>query len=148
MKTNNRVLTIWAVLLLASLGSWVAQKSVIDYSFAFMDKWGLIIGYEIQFVPGSNTFLEDWQKEQLFSETKQIARTYGREIEFNDFYFKRDSIERRLADDIIEVMKKHQIQIEEVNIINLVVPKQIADAIAERARILKEPLPTRIKVDK
>lgn len=128
------------------IGSCAAQKHAVDYSFTFLDKRGLITGYEIQFVPATSTPLEKLQTERLFSETKQLARAYGREIMLSDFYFKRDSIEKQLANDIIKQMKKHQIEIQEVNILNLMLPKQIADALTERATVLKEPQPTRIKV--
>ena len=128
------------------IGSCAVQKHVVDYSFTFMDKWGMIIGYEIQYIPASRTSLENGQREKLFFETKKIASAYGREIMLADFYFKRDSIEKQFTKDIIEQMKNNHIEIKEVNIVNLMVPKEIADAITQRTTILKEPQPTRIKI--
>lgn len=75
-----------------------------------------------------------------------MASAYGRGNILTDFYFKRDSIEKQFINDIIEQMKKNRIAIKEVNIVSLMVPKQIADAITQRATIFKEPQPTRIKI--
>jgi hypothetical protein len=146
MEKDKIILPILTLLLFMGVGSCTVQKHVVDYSFTFLDKWGMVIGYEIQYVPESRTPLEDGQKEKLFVETKKIASAYGREIRLTDFYFKRDSIEKQFINDIIEQMKKNQLEITEIHIVNLTVPKQIADALAQRAKISKEPQPTRVKV--
>lgn len=123
-----------------------AAQAPIDHSFVFMDKWGLIIGYEIQFIIPDSDPLDNQKKEELFSTTKEIVWSYGKGKAVSEFYFKRDSIERKLIADILDKTKNHQIRIKEVSILNLMVPKEIADAFIQRATILKEPQPTRIKV--
>ena len=89
MEKDKKTLAIWIILLAISIGSCVAQKHVVDHSFMFMDKWGLVTGYELQYIIKSKSPLDNVQKEKLFFETKKIASAYGREIQLNDFYFKR-----------------------------------------------------------
>ncbi len=145
MEQLKKTLTILTLLLLTGIGSCDAQKNVIDHSFMFMDKWGLMIGYEIQYITKARSPLDTMQKEKLFLETKKIASAFGEEIQLTDFYFKRDSIEKEFINEVINQAKKNQIKIKEAVIINLIVPKQIMDAIILRTTTLKEPQPTRIK---
>jgi hypothetical protein len=145
MAQDKRTLAIWTILMLISIESCTAQDHVLDHSFMFMDKWGLITGYELQYITKSNSPMDSAEKEKLFFETKKIASAYGREIPLADFYFKRDSIEKKFIDDVIGQARKNQIKIKEVKIINLIIPKHIADAIILRATSFKLPQPTRIK---
>lgn len=138
-------LVLWTLFLLIGMGRCAAQQHVVDYSFTFMDKWGLVIGYDIQYITKSKSPLDNVQKEKLFFQTSKIASAYGREVQLTDFYFKRDSIEKVFINDVIEQARKDHIKIKEIKIIYLIVPKQIADAIILRARSFKEPQPTRIK---
>jgi hypothetical protein len=145
MKKMNKVFPL-CILFVFLVNSCAVRKDTVDHSFTFLDKWGMVTGYELQFQTNSRTPLLTDQQEKLFLETEQIASAYGREITLTDFYFKRDSIEKKFTEDVVQQMKKHQIKIDNINIINLMVTKQIADALAQRATALKEPEPVRIKV--
>lgn len=145
MKRVKLVLTSSILIFLTGIGLCSAQSEVVDHSFMFLDKNGLIIGYEVLYITRSKYQLDNSQKEKLFIETKKIASTYGRELPLADFYFKRDSVERKFIDHVLGQARKAQIKLKEVKIINLIVPEQIAEAISLRATSFNEPQPTRIK---
>ena len=145
LKRQKVIVIIWTLLLLIGIDACTVQKHVVDHSFTFLDTWGLVTGYEVQYTIASKAPLDNVQKEKLFFEASNIASAYGREIKIADFVFKRDSIEKQFINDVIDQMEKNHIEIKEVKIINLIVPKQIAEAIISRATILKEAPPTRIK---
>lgn len=148
MKKDTRTYAVWLLLILVSISSCTVPQQTIEHSFKFLDKWGMVTGYELQYFPQSRTPLENDQKEKLFLETERIASAYGREITLTDFYFKRDSIEKQFTIEVIQRMKKNEIEIKDISIVNLMVNKRIAEALSQRATALKESQPTRIKIMK
>jgi hypothetical protein len=143
------IILILGLFFIMSMDSCTVQRQVIDHSFTFLDKWGMTTGYEIQYTLKSRASMENEKKERLFFETKKIASAYGREIVLSDFYFKRDSIENQLINDIIEQMRKNQVEVKEVKIVNLLLPKQIMETLIQKATISQTSQPTRVRsIDK
>ena len=141
----NRTQKIFPYLMLLFLGACSSQKHVLDHSINFLDKWGLVTGYEIQYITKATSPLNDVQKENLFYETRKIISAYGREIELKEFYYKRDSIEEKFIHDLKSHAKIKGMKIKDIKINNLLVPEQILKAIILKSEVLNEPQPTRIK---
>jgi len=148
MKKSKKIL-ILGLLFIMSMDSCTVQRQVIDHSFTFLDKWGMTAGYEIQYILKSRALIDNERKEKLFFETKKIASAYGREITLSDFYFKRDSIENRLINDIKEQMRKNQVEVKDVKIVNLLLSKQIMEVLIQKATISQTSQPIRVRsIDK
>ncbi len=122
-----------------------AQKNIVDYTFLFSDKLGIMAGYEVKFIPKSKQKFSSEQKEKIFLETKRTASDYGENYTVVEFLIKRDSIETRLFAEIKNQIKRKGIKIKEIKIINLIVPQKLYEALKQKAEISKEPIPSRIK---
>lgn len=141
-KTIHLILTISALLAFGKPHS--IQTETLTHTFKFLDRNGLVTGYELNYYTKSD--LNKEQTEILFKASKSIVRAYGREIEFSDFYIKRDSIESQLNTDLIKEMVKQKVELEKVEVLNLLTTERLFEAINQRARALNEPKPERIKV--
>ncbi len=138
-------MTTSTLVFIACIALSSGQDVVFDHSLFFMDMNGFPVGYDIQYITRSRYQLDISQKERLFAETRKIAFAYGRKMSVADFYSKRDSVEKKFTDDILSQARQNKMKMKEVKILNLVIPKQIADAIRLRATTLNEPQPTRLR---
>lgn len=123
----------------------IAQTNVVDYTFTFLDKNGLRVGYEVQLIVDSTQIINEKQRQELLNQTKKVVLGYGRNLPAMDFLSKRDSIENRFVRDVKIQAKMMDVNVDEIRIMNLLLPKPVFDAILKRQELTAEPLTLRVK---
>ena len=116
-----------------------------EQSVLFLDKFGLTIGYEIQINTKQKHSLNEINKALIYVTADNFVSEIGRDTELMTFYNNRDSIENLVVQELLKTSDINKIKIKEIQIVNLLLPQKIMDALISNAKIKGEPLPERLK---